>query len=128
MIEDSDVDAMIFQRALNDIGVANALVHQTNGEEALDYINDTETLPVVIFLDLNMPIMNGVEFLEERILLARLKSIPVIVYSSSDRDADKQRCLELEIDDFLVKPVSYNDFLERLRSINGYWDFKNSSM
>lgn len=122
LVEDSDVDAMIFERALRHIGSTDTtVVRKNNGEDALEYIHGTDTTPTIIFLDLNMPIMNGFEFLEERTQSPELSRIPVIVYSSSNNKIEIDRCHSLSASEFIVKPVEYASLLEKLRSFESYW-------
>ena len=84
LVEDDQVDAMTLRRALRELKVVNDLVHKTNGEEALEYLqNSNNRKPCVIFLDLNMPKMNGIEFLQIAKADSELRRIPVIVFTTS---------------------------------------------
>jgi CheY-like chemotaxis protein len=123
LVEDDTVDAMTVKRALNDIHVTNALVRVTNGEQALEYLQDKANAePCVILLDLNMPKMNGVEFL--KIVKAgdnRLRCIPVIVLTTSKADQDRFECFNCSAAGYIVKPVDYKGFVEAMRILNLYW-------
>jgi len=84
LVEDDKIDAMTVKRALKDIKVYNRIDIAHNGEEALEYLNNPENeLPCIILLDLNMPKMNGVEFLEIIKNNDRLKLIPTVVLTTS---------------------------------------------
>jgi len=107
--------------------VTNELIHVTNGLEALEYLNDgTKERPCIILLDLNMPKMGGIEFLEERNKSDMLITIPVIVLSTSKADSDKLASFQLHIAGYMIKPVDYKKFVEVMRAINIYWTLSES--
>ncbi len=122
LVEDDHVDAMTVARAMRELGVSNPLVHVFNGEEALDYLrNDKNDIPCVILLDLNMPRMNGNEFL--RIVKAdlRLRSIPVVVLTTSRADQDKFECFDNSVAGYIVKPTDYAAFVRAMKILDLYW-------
>jgi CheY-like chemotaxis protein len=122
LVDDDSVDAMTVKRALRDLRVANPLVHRTDGEEALKYLkSEGNGLPCMIFLDLNMPRMNGIEFL--RVIKAddSLKKIPVIVLTASKQDNDKINSFELSVAGYMAKPTDYTKLVETIRTIDLYW-------
>jgi len=122
LVEDDNVDAMTVKRALKDLKVTNRLVHSANGEEALDYLrNDDNEKPCVILLDLNMPKMNGIEFLKVAKTDEILKRIPTVVLTTSKDDRDKVESFELNVAGYIVKPVDYKKFVDAIRIINLYW-------
>ncbi|MGR8934595.1 MAG: response regulator [Gammaproteobacteria bacterium] len=122
LIEDDKVDAMTVQRALKELHVTNRLIHVENGEEALTFLHDpAQELPCIILLDLNMPIMNGIEFLQAAKADAELRRIPVIVFTTSDEQEDKGDSFNLGVAGYMRKPVDYRQFVETIRSINAYW-------
>lgn len=122
LIEDDHVDVMTIRRALKEIEVANSLVTLENGEMALSYLRDPASeRPCIIFLDLNMPIMNGHEFLREVKSDPVLKAIPVIVLTTSDEQQDKASSFNLGVAGYMAKPVDYRRFVEMMRSIDLYW-------
>ena len=122
LLEDDTVDAMTVKRALKDIKVTNPLVRVANGEEALVYLRDeTKAKPCVILLDLNMPKMNGIEFLKVAKADEKLKRIPAIVLTTSKDDQDRVTTFQLSIAGFIVKPVDYMKFLDAMRIVNLYW-------
>jgi len=127
LVEDDKIDALTVKMALKEIKVANELVHVTNGVEALQYLNDQKNeRPCIILLDLNMPKMNGIEFLEERIKSDDLLTVPVIVLSTSKADSDKLATFKLNIAGYMLKPVDYKKFVEVMRAINLYWTLSES--
>ena len=122
LIEDDNVDAMTVERAFKDIKVANPLVRTANGEEALDYLRAEDNgKPCVILLDLNMPKMNGVEFLKALKVDIELKKMPVVVLTTSNEEQDVMDSFELSAAGYMVKPVDYKKFVEAVRAINLYW-------
>ena len=122
LVEDDHVDVMTIQRALKEIEVGNALVTVENGEMALSYLRDPSSArPCIIFLDLNMPIMNGFEFLRAAKSDPMLKAIPVIVLTTSEEQQDKVSSFNLGVAGYMAKPVDYRRFVEMMRSIDLYW-------
>ena len=122
LVEDDDVDAMTVRRAFKDLNVTNKLVHSVNGEEALKYLhNPGNETPCVILLDLNMPKMNGTEFLGIVKSEEALKQIPVIVLTTSTEECDITESFKHSVGGYIVKPVDYKKFVEAIRTINMYW-------
>lgn len=122
LVEDDVVDMMSVKRALKDIKVTNPLVHVENGEEALEYLRSHENdQPAIILLDLNMPRMNGHEFLNIVKKDDSLKRIPVIVLTTSQGELDKIQSFDLGVAGYMIKPVDYQQFVEVMRTIRLYW-------
>lgn len=122
IIEDDQVDALTVKRALKDINIQNTLEVQPNGEDALNYLKDNlDNLPCLILLDINMPKMNGIEFLKELKSDEDLKQIPAIVLTTSKEESDREACFKNGVSGYMVKPVKYLHFLEILRTIDRYW-------
>jgi CheY-like chemotaxis protein len=122
LVEDDRVDAMTVKRALKDLKVTNLLVHTLNGEEALNHLRaESNGNPCVILLDLNMPKMNGVEFLKVVKADDVLKSIPVVVLTTSQEEQDVVESFKLSAAGYIVKPVDYKKFVEAMRTIDVYW-------
>jgi CheY-like chemotaxis protein len=122
LVEDDRVDAMTVKRALKDLNVTNLLVHTLNGEEALNYLRaESNGNPCVILLDLNMPKMNGVEFLKVVKADDVLKSIPVVVLTTSQEEQDVVESFKLSAAGYMVKPADYKKFVEAMRTIDIYW-------
>ncbi len=122
LVEDDTIDAMTVRRAFRDLNLCNPLAHATNGEEALKYLHDSgNPKPCVILLDLNMPRMNGAEFM--RVIKADpvLKKIPVVVLTTSKDDRDIVDSYRLSAAGYIIKPVDYKKFVEAIRTIDMYW-------
>ncbi|MFH1718553.1 MAG: response regulator [Planctomycetota bacterium] len=123
LVEDDTVDVMTVRRALKDLQIVSQLVPAGDGEEALKYLRGNDNAkPRIILLDLNMPKMNGTEFL--RIVKAdeTLKNIPVVVLTTSSSEQDIVRSFELGAAGYMVKSVDYKKFMEIIRAIDLYWN------
>jgi len=122
LVEDDTVDAMTVRRAFRDLKVTNPLVHAVNGEEALARLRDgAGDKPCLILLDLNMPKMNGIEFLRIIKADAGLKKIPVVVLTTSSEERDVVESFRLSVAGYIIKPVDYRNFVDAVRTINMYW-------
>jgi CheY-like chemotaxis protein len=122
LVEDDSVDAMTVKRAMRDLQVNHSVIHSVNGEEAMKYLTSPDTeKPFVILLDLNMPKMNGIEFLKVMKTHPELKTIPVIVLTTSREQRDILDSFELGASGYMVKPVDYSKFVEILSRIVIYW-------
>ena len=122
LVEDDRVDAMTLKRALKELKVINSLEHTTNGEEALEYLqNEANEKPCVIILDLNMPKMNGVEFLKIAKADSNLRRIPVVIVTTSKDEWDRFQAFDLSVAGYIVKPADYKSFLEAIRTVQLYW-------
>jgi CheY-like chemotaxis protein len=121
LVEDDCVDVMAVKRVFRDLHVTNELVHAENGEEALRYLQDPgHEAPCLILLDLNMPKMGGLEFLQIVKADPGLQVIPVIVVTTSGEDQDKTRSFESGAAAYVIKCTTYGEFRERMRIIESY--------
>jgi CheY-like chemotaxis protein len=122
LAEDDSVDAMTVKRAFSELKVTNELVRVINGEEAIKYLKThTDKKPCVILLDLNMPKMNGIEFLHVAKADNELRQIPVVVLTTSKDDRDKVETFKFSVAGYIVKPVDYKKFVEAMKVLNLYW-------
>jgi len=122
LVEDDTIDAMTVKRALQEINTENELVIVKNGEEALSFLLDSDnSIPFLILLDLNMPRMNGIEFLIQIKKHEKLMRIPVIVITTSSDERDKQRSYDCGAVGYFIKPVEYKKFVGIIERIIGYW-------
>ncbi len=122
LVEDDTADVLIIKRALKELKIENELVHAADGEEALEYLKKKgNERPCIILLDLNMPRMNGLEFLEEAKSDEELKSIPVVALTTSESNQDVTKCFSLGIVGYIVKPVDYRKFVKAVRIVDIYW-------
>lgn len=122
LVEDDDVDAMTITRAVDDLEIAGALTRVTDGEEALKHLRSQDNdKPCIIFLDLNMPRMNGAEFLKVVKADDTLKRVPIIVLTASKEQCDIVGSFDLCVAGYIVKPVDYERFVQALKTIDLYW-------
>lgn len=122
LVEDDIVDVMTVKRAFKEINITNSLSVTGNGEEALEYLKDENNeKPGLILLDLNMPKMNGIEFLKIIKNNEAHKSIPVVVLTTSKEEQDKLSSFNYSVAGYIIKPVDYMQFLEAVKTIRMYW-------
>lgn len=123
LVEDDAVDVMNVRRAFERNNVSNPLYVAGNGLEALEILRNG-TVPKerrLILLDLNMPKMNGIEFLQALRADPELASTPVVVLTTSNDDQDKIDAYNLNVAGYLLKPVTFSNFCERMATLNKYW-------
>ena len=117
LIDDDIDDQEFFLEAVKEVN-PNITCHLAGScDEGLEFLNNSSVLPDYIFLDLNMPMMNGKEFLQELKKTESFGHIPVIIYTTSSRPEDREQSLSLGATDFLVKPNNYKSFCEQLKTI-----------
>ncbi len=122
LVEDDSVDAMTVKRAFKDLDIANPLVRTLNGEEALEYLkNEENEKPSIIILDLNMPRMNGLEFIQAIKADDTLKKIPIVVLTTSQEERDKLESFKLSVAGYMLKSIDYKKFVETIKAISTYW-------
>jgi CheY-like chemotaxis protein len=122
LVEDDLVDALTVRRALKELHITNPLEHVENGEDALSFLRDpVKDYPCIILLDLNMPVMNGIEFLQLAKTDQSLKRIPVIVLTTSEEQEDIIESFIFGVAGYMRKPVDYRQFVETIRCIDLYW-------
>jgi CheY-like chemotaxis protein len=123
LVEDDQVDVMNVRRAFEKNRIANPLFVAGDGIEALEMLR-AEEVPLtrrIILLDLNMPRMTGIEFLRELRKDATLMHTPVIVLTTSNDDRDKIEAYNLNVAGYLLKPVTFINFVELMAALNKYW-------
>jgi two-component system response regulator len=133
LAEDNAGDAEMTIRALAKNNLANNLLHVKNGADALDFLfgegkyagRDIVNKPKIVLLDLKMPKVNGIEVLHKIKSDPRTKKIPVIVLTSSKEDPDIQRCYDLGVNSYVVKPVEFVRFYEAISDLGLYWMIVN---
>lgn len=121
LVEDDSVDQMTVKRAFRDARITNRLDIAENGLEALDLLRGNAGLPCLILLDLNMPKMNGIEFLQELRKDEQLQGLSVVVLTTSREESDKIESFRLNVAGYMIKPVDYHQFVETIRTIDLYW-------
>lgn len=128
LVEDDEVDVMNVKRAFKKVNITNPLHLATNGIEALAMLRSINGKPPevpnerrLILLDLNMPKMGGIEFLQKLRSDPQLRLTPVVVMTTSNQDKDRVEAYNLNVAGYLVKPVTFNNFIELMTTLNRYW-------
>lgn len=126
LLEDEPSDAYLVKMALKEGKVLAHLHHVVDGRDGLDFLNKTEKYanaprPDLIFLDLNMPRMNGCEFLTSIKADDRYKGIPVVVLTTSDVEKDVVSSYQLGATSYITKPVDMPQFVKAIQQIGEYW-------
>jgi CheY-like chemotaxis protein len=123
LVEDDEVDVMNVKRAFAQNNITNPLFVAGDGVEALAQLRGG-AIPKprrIVLLDLKLPRMNGIEFLQELRKDPELRSIPVVVLTTSNDDRDKIEAYRLNVAGYLVKPVTFSNFCEAMVTLNKYW-------
>lgn len=126
-VEDDAVDAMVMERALKKCDLNHSLYKATNGIEALDMLRGTngkqkiEPRPKIILLDLNMPKMNGIEFLHALRSDSFLKSISVFVMTTSNDEKDRTDAYDLNVAGYMIKPLSLENYTSVISTLTEFW-------
>ncbi|MCC9167276.1 response regulator [Pontibacter harenae] len=122
LVEDDEVDIMNVQRAFKKNSITNPLFIARNGLEALEMLRTEQVpFPHIIILDINMPKMNGLEFLKEVRDDEKLKSASVFVMTTSNEDSDKLKAYNLNVAGYILKPLSFEKFISSVATLNSYW-------
>ena len=132
LAEDDPKDVELMLSALSDYHLANQIMVVRDGTEALDYLYRREGFaqepggnPVVILLDLKMPKLDGLQVLKQIKSDKKLKTIPVVILTSSLESQDLEACYQLGANAYVVKPVKFADFIEAVREIGVFWALIN---
>jgi CheY-like chemotaxis protein len=123
LVEDDDVDVMTVKRAFQKNHITNPLFVAGDGIEALQKLRDG-SVPKgrrLVLLDLNMPRMNGIEFLRELRNDPKLAATPVVVLTTSNDDQDKVSAYNMNVAGYLLKPVTFQNFCDVMVALNKYW-------
>lgn len=135
LAEDDPRDIELMVNELNKHHFVNQIDVVRNGEEALDYLHRRgkfaglpERRPVVILLDIKMPKIDGIEVLRHMKSDARLKTIPVVILTSSKENTDLQTCYQLGVNAYIVKPLDFAQFAAAVREIGVFWALMNEPL
>ncbi|QYJ67561.1 response regulator [Flavobacterium litorale] len=121
LIEDDAIEVMKFNRVLKNLEIKHKVIEANNGEEALVLLKEKAIVPDIIVLDLNMPKINGIEFLEILKDDEKLRYIPAIILSTSDNHKDLLECYKIGIAGYIIKPLKYEDYVSSITKLVDYW-------
>jgi len=132
LAEDNPKDVELTIEALSEHNLANQVMVVNDGVEALEYLrcegqykDRKKGLPAVLLLDIKMPRMDGIEVLEAIRGDDRLKTLPVVMLSSSREEPDLKKCYALGVNAYVVKPVDFKDFLDAVKHLGVFWALLN---
>lgn len=124
LVEDDPGHALLIEKNLRRAGIANSIVTLDNGRKAVDFLlkegaysNDSHEQPLLVLLDLNMPVMDGYQVLKVIKNDERTRRIPVAVLTTTDSGHEVARCYELGCNVYITKPVEYDQFSEAIRNL-----------
>lgn len=120
-IEDDEIEVMKLNRALGSMSVKHQILGAENGEKALELLNSKDQQPDIILLDLNMPRMNGIEFLKILKDHENFQFIPTIILTTSNNRRDVMQCFKMGIAGYIIKPLKYDDYVIKIKSLFDYW-------
>ena len=123
LVDDDEVDVMTVRRAFTKANIVNKLFVASDGIQALDMLrnNGVPDSRRIVLLDLNMPRMNGIEFLREVRADRALHALTVVVLTTSNEDRDRVEAYQLNVAGYLLKPVTFRAFAEVMATLNKYW-------
>ncbi|MGO4822558.1 MULTISPECIES: response regulator [unclassified Flavobacterium] len=121
LIEDDAIELMKFNRVLSSLNMKHKITEANNGEEAIAVLKIKEIIPDIIILDLNMPKVSGIEFLEILKKDPYLKYIPAIILTTSNNHKDVMECYRIGIAGYILKPLKYDDYVDRIKRLIEYW-------
>ena len=129
LVEDNPSDVELTIRAFKRARISNEVVVAENGREALDYLfragkytdRDIDAMPMLILLDIKMPIMDGLEVLKFIRRDELTRRLPVVILTSSREEEDLARSYDLGVNSYICKPVDFNQFAEAVKNLGLYW-------
>ena len=121
LIEDDTIEVMKFERVITSLSLNHKIVKANNGAVALEILKSKEIIPDIICLDLNMPKINGIEFLEIVKKDDFLRYIPAIILTTSNGHKDVLKCYEIGIAGYIVKPLKNEDYVSKIKKLLEYW-------
>ncbi|MCP4630604.1 MAG: response regulator [bacterium] len=129
-MEDEEDHAWHIKQSLGKANVLNPIVWVKNGVEAIEYITktgryeqETPPTPGLILLDIKMPLMDGFEVLKKIKMNEKYQTIPVVILTTTSLSEDIKKAMQLGANDFIVKPVKFSDFTDKVKLLGYYWAF-----
>jgi CheY-like chemotaxis protein len=135
LVEDNPRDLELTLRALRKNHLANSITSVTDGEQALDFLfargkfasRNIDNSPRVVFLDLKLPKVDGIEVLRQVKGDERTKKIPIVVVTSSAEERDRVESYQLGVNSYVVKPIDFDSFMKTITELGFYWMAVNKS-
>lgn len=121
LLEDDMIEVMKLNRTISSLKLNHKIIEAINGEEALKLLEKKDELPDIILLDLNMPKINGIEFLDILKKDPILKNIPTIILTTSGNQKDLSECYKIGIAGYILKPLKYEDYVSKIEKVLAYW-------
>lgn len=127
IVEDDEVDIENIKRVFKKHSVTNKIFYASDGQDALNQLRGEQgaekavPMPSVILLDINMPKMNGLEFLQEIRKDPNLQHLPVFIFTTSNNEQDKMEAYRLNVAGYILKPMQFSAFAEALSTLDAYW-------
>lgn len=121
LIEDDMIEVMKMSRTVSSLKLNHKIIEANDGEEALKILEKKDSLPDIILLDLNMPKLNGIEFLRILKKDENLKYIPTIILTTSNNQKDLLECYKIGIAGYVLKPLKYEDYVSKIQKLLAYW-------
>ena len=121
LIEDDTIERMKLNRAMLSLNMNHEVTEAKNGEDALELLLKEKYYPDIILLDLNMPKINGIEFLEILKNNESIKFIPTIILTTSSNEKDLLACFNLGISGYILKPLKYDEYIAKIKVLLSYW-------
>ncbi len=132
LAEDNPKDVELTLEALSEFNIANQVAVVTDGVEAMEYlqcegkyVSRNHEQPAVLLLDIKMPRMDGIEVLQAIRNNPELKTLPVVILTSSREEPDLKKCYDLGVNAYVVKPVDFTDFIEAVKQVGAFWAVLN---
>ena len=121
LIEDDMIEVMKLNRTISSLKLTHKIVEANNGEDALKILEKKDELPDIILLDLNMPKINGIEFLSILKNDDVLKYIPTIILTTSNNQKDLLECYKIGIAGYVLKPLKFEEYVSKIEKLFAYW-------
>ena len=121
LIEDDTIEIMKLNRTISSLNLNHNIIEANNGEEALSILKEGNSLPDIILLDLNMPKINGIEFLKILKSHPNLKYLPTIILTTSNNRKDLLECYKIGIAGYVLKPLKYEEYVSKIEKLLSYW-------
>tara|TARA_B110001454_G_scaffold212626_1_gene229639 strand:- start:193 stop:600 length:408 start_codon:yes stop_codon:yes gene_type:complete len=121
LIDDDENERIRFRKVCKDINFPCTVVEAISGEQAISYLNRFENTVNIIILDLHLPKMNGLHFLEKLKLNIKFINTPIIIMSNSEDYADLGKCYDYGVSGFFTKPSDFTTYSKKVKSVLRYW-------